>query len=191
MLADVLNAVTRCEGVTRTVIVCSDKIVLREGDYANIEIIREEEEGLNVALDSIVNYSVRNGADSLLILPCDIPLVQKQDIEQIVRSCTNRGITIVPSKDNLGTNSLMLRPPNVIPIAFGPNSFLSHQNLARSRGVIVKILQIDRISLDIDATKDIGELLAAPVHCNTRDFLLKVGMAERLSRFQSDSGSDK
>jgi 2-phospho-L-lactate guanylyltransferase len=185
MLIDVLNAVTQSSMINQIMIVCSDKTVLKDNHCSKIRIIEDETYGgLNFALKGAVDYSVRCGADSLLILPADIPLIQKSDVELIIRSSSDHGIVIIPSKDRLGTNALMLTPPNVIPTAFGSNSFLSHLRLAKACGTPVNILRIERVSLDIDTAEHIREFLSFSTHSNTRDYLFKIDLVELQRRSQ-------
>jgi 2-phospho-L-lactate guanylyltransferase len=183
MLVDVLNAVSHSKMVSRTIIVSPDNTVLKGLYSRNVEIIGEENgRGLNVALKHAVVYSLRNGATSLLVLPADIPLITKNDIEQIIASSSDDGIVIVPSEDGLGTNALALTPPDVISTAFGSNSFQSHLNLAQIRGIPAKVLKIERVSLDIDTTDHVEEFLSFPTQTNTRDYLLAFQLRRQLER---------
>jgi 2-phospho-L-lactate guanylyltransferase len=183
MLVDVLKAVTSSELVSRVIVVCSDRTVLKDSTYPKITIIGEElDRGLNPALGGAVDYCMHHGADSLLIIPADIPLIQKSDVEVIIHSSSDRGIVIVPSKDHFGTNALMLTPPNVIPTAFGPNSFLSHLNLAEGHGTAVNVVQVERISLDIDTVEDIREFISFRTNTNTRGFFFEIGIVELLGK---------
>lgn len=183
MLVDVLNAVNQSKMVSRTIIVTPDNTVLKGIYSRNVEIIGEADgRGLNMALKRAVVYSLRHGASSLLILPADIPLTTKNDIEQIIDSTSDHGIVIVPSKDGLGTNALALTPPDVISTAFGSNSFQSHLNLAQINKIPTKVLRIDRVSLDIDTSDHIEEFLSFPTRTNTRDYLLAILLSRRLGR---------
>jgi len=185
MLVDVLDAVAQSNMITRTLVVSPDKTILKGIHDPRVEIVKEEGAGgLNMALKSAVNYSMAHEADSLLILPADIPLIQENNVRLIIRSRLDRGLVITPSRDNLGTNALMLTPPDLIPTAFGPNSFYSHLNLAGIRGIPAKTLRIESISLDIDTVKDIKEFLGIEAHSKTRDFLLEIDMVARLRKIQ-------
>jgi len=62
-------------------------------------------------------------------------------------------ITIAPSRDG-GTNALMLQPVQVIPFAFGRDSFLRHQRLAAEAGIPVRVVKSDSLLFDIDLPED-------------------------------------
>ena len=181
MLKDVLETVSQSDLVDRILVVCSDTKFLEEIHDPKVEMILEEaSQGLNMALESVVTYSLRKGASSLLILPADIPLIEKEDVERIICSSLNGGVVIVPSKDSLGTNALMLTPPDVIYPAFGSNSYLSHLNIAKAHGTPVNTLRIERVSLDIDTPEHVREFLSLPADAATRHYLFEINIIERL-----------
>jgi 2-phospho-L-lactate guanylyltransferase (CobY/MobA/RfbA family) len=70
----------------------------------------------------------------------------------------------------------------VIPTAFGPNSFLSHLNLAEGHGTAVNVVQVERISLDIDTVEDIREFISFRTNTNTRGFFFEIGIVELLGK---------
>lgn len=87
--------------------------------------------------------------DDVLILPCDLPFVEREDIDLLFKG----GIKIVPSQ-NGGTNALFL-PVNVdIETQFGENSFEKHLDLLEKRNLEYEIYESDKFR-DIDAEEDI------------------------------------
>ena len=134
MLFDVLGAVTQSKTVDQTIVVCSDKKILKGKTFPNVKVFNDGiGEDLNIDLKAAVQYCMKKSVESLLILPGDIPLIQATEIELIVNSSSCTGVVIVPSRDELGTNALLLRPPNVISPAFGSNSYQSHLSLATTQ----------------------------------------------------------
>jgi len=181
MLTDVLEAVIQSDLVSRILVVCSDTKLAEGICSPKVEMIMEQDrQGLNAALRGAVAHSMQRNASSLLILPADIPLIEKDDVEEIVRSNLDRGVVIVPSKNNLGTNALMLTPPDVIRPAFGSDSFVSHLSLTKIRGIPVTTLRVEGVCLDIDTPEDAGEFLALSAHGAARDYLFEISMIERL-----------
>jgi len=181
MLEEVLGTVIQSDMVGRILVICCDARLVEGIRSPKVEMIREEDsQGLNVALRGAVVHSMQRGASSLLILPADIPLIEKDDVEEIISSTLDRGVVIVPSKDDLGTNALMLTPPDVMHPAFGSDSFLSHISLAKIRGIRINALRLERVSLDIDTSEHVREFLSSPGRGATRDYLLEINMIERL-----------
>ncbi len=114
----------------------------------------ESEPQLNAALTQAARHAATHGATKLLVLPTDMPNLTAEDVRAMAAS---RGpepqITIAPSRDG-GTNALMLQPPQAIPFAFGPDSFLRHQRLAAAAGIPVHVVQSDSLLFDIDLPED-------------------------------------
>ena len=114
---------------------------------------------INASLNDATAWAKAQGADSVLILPADIPLVTVKDIESILSLGQEPLSLVVAScRRGEGTNALFLRPPGIIPFAFGPGSFKAHLSLGREVGVKVHIYQSETLGLDVDLREDL-ELL--------------------------------
>ncbi|KUO39867.1 MAG: hypothetical protein AVW06_03275 [Hadesarchaea archaeon DG-33-1] len=171
MLADVLNAVRNSRSIANTVIVSPDEEVL---DFARAnDVIGIVEPGieLNKALKLAIEHAITRGALSTLVLPSDIPLLKVADIENIIAMASlPQDVVIAPSKDN-GTNALFLRPPDVMSLRFGGESFPAHLVEARKVGVRPHVYRSINVATDVDDTAD---MLSVEVHglgTRTQDFL--------------------
>ncbi len=96
----------------------------------------------------------RGGA--VLILPADLPLITVEDV-QGVTELGQENMTVVVATDNHedGTNAMLIRPPGLIPYAYGAGSFQRHIALAKEAGATVKVYHSDRLALDIDMPADL------------------------------------
>jgi len=63
-------------------------------------------------------------------------------------------LVIAPCRHGTGTNALLLRPPDLIPFAFGPDSFAAHCAAACAAGVEPIIYRADNIAFDLDTPED-------------------------------------
>lgn len=111
----------------------------------------------------------RRGATAVLRLPIDLPLVTTSDIETILDGDGGEPfVVIAPSRDGMGTNAILRRPPDLFPSHFGPNSLAKHLGEARQVGAECRIIHLPRIALDIDDPEDLAVLMeqghATPVH---------------------------
>jgi len=171
MLADVLNAVRDARSVAGTIVVSPDEEVLRSARASHALGIPEPNVGLNKALELASEHAVAKGATSILILPSDLPLLRAADVENIIAMASSpRGVVIAPSKDN-GTNALFLRPPNVMDLRFGGESFPAHIAGARAVGIRPHIYRSITVATDIDDTADLPSVEAYGPGTRTRDFL--------------------
>jgi 2-phospho-L-lactate guanylyltransferase len=98
------------------------------------------------------------GASSVVMLPIDVPLVKREEIEALI-AAGDRGVVVVPSGDGTGTNALVRNPPDAIQACFGPGSFRKHCDQAESRGIPLKVMRPPGILFDIDTPEDVAELL--------------------------------
>jgi 2-phospho-L-lactate guanylyltransferase len=117
---------------------------------------------------------LEKGADEVLILPGDLPLIKTQDVENILAiGASPREVVIARSKND-GTNALFLRPPNVIDLRFGGRSFPLHMNEAIKAGIKPKIYRSETIELDVDKPEDLIKVKTLGLGTKTYDFLLSL-----------------
>jgi len=115
---------------------------------------------LNAALRGAVDWATEMGAAGLLILPGDLPLVRGGDVHAIAAALPDPpAISIAPTRDG-GTGALLLSPPAVIPLSFGPASFERHLQLAHDCGVRVSPVMRTALSFELDTVEDL-DLFAA------------------------------
>jgi 2-phospho-L-lactate guanylyltransferase len=95
-------------------------------------------------------------ADSVLVVPADLPLLAAEDVEEMVqRGRYHNTVVIAPDRHETGTNLLFVRPPGLMPYAFGENSFAEHQRLALEAEANVSIYRSERVALDVDWPDDL------------------------------------
>jgi 2-phospho-L-lactate guanylyltransferase len=100
---------------------------------------------------------------SMLALPGDIPLLQPDDVRQLLSAHrADRAFTIVPARDLRGSNAVICSPAAAVPLRFGSDSFYPHLDAARSCGIEPEVVRLPRIALDIDTPEDLALLLRTP-----------------------------
>ena len=174
MLEDVLNAI-RASTVQSTVVVGSDPIVREIAANAGVSYKEEHRRGLNRAIACSIDWCLKRVADAVLVLPADIPLISSVDINRIIEMAGNTEPTVVLSpSDNDGTNALFMKPPNLIPVSYGPRSFKRHIKQSRTKGAHIKVYYSPSVALDIDTQKDLQKLLGTPSTTLSTQFLAKL-----------------
>ncbi|MEM0358937.1 MAG: 2-phospho-L-lactate guanylyltransferase [Hadesarchaea archaeon] len=173
MLSDMLAVLSGVE--MRKVVVSPDEEVLRFASERGAEGLKEPGLELNLALSLAVEKAVREGMEEVLILPADLPFLRVKDVEGIRgMASSQREVVIAPSKTR-GTNALFLRPPNVIPLRFGGESFPLHVRESLRVGITPKIYQSDTVATDVDEVEDLLKAGTLGLGTRTLDFLLSLG----------------
>lgn len=165
MFRDVLGEVMRARGLDATFVVTGNDRVAEIAMAMGAAVIHEPEEtGETGAVDFARVNLKRMGHEAVLILPGDMPLARASDIEQILAQvpagATAPFALLVPSHDRLGTNALLLAPPDVIKLRFGYDSFSYHMSQVSALGLPLRFFENEAIGLDIDEPKDLLRFLA-------------------------------
>ena len=165
MFRDVLREVVRARGLDAVFVVTGNDQVGEIATVMGARVIRERAEtGETAAVDLARLELKRAGREAVLILPGDMPLVRAADIEQVLSQVANGTAApfalLVPSHDRLGTNALLLAPPDIIKLRFGYDSFSYHMSQVSAQGLPLRFIENDRIALDIDEPKELRRFLA-------------------------------
>lgn len=143
---------------TGVVVVGRDPQVVAEVTWAQVAFEQEEKQSLNQALEQGRRRALLQGAEAILILPADLPLLTVGDIIQLYKlGQVQPRMVIAPSHDG-GTNALLLHPPQMIPFAFGEQSFTRHCTLANKVRLPYRIYESPSLSFDLDWPKDLAQL---------------------------------
>ncbi len=118
--------------------------------------------GYNEAIDQVVAWTRAQGITTLLILPADLPYLTPDDLRQLVdlAGSAPRTAVLAPDAAATGTNALLLRPPDLIPPAFGPHSFRRHLEALSRNGVVPVVYRSASVAYDVDEPADLVRLIA-------------------------------
>jgi 2-phospho-L-lactate guanylyltransferase len=165
MFREVLCQVLRASGISETVVVTGDdKVAAIAGSLGARVILENAETGETAAVD-FARTSLKNaGCEAVLILPGDLPLLRSGDIDVVLRQVPDGQIApfalLIPSHDKLGTNALLLAPPDIIKLRFGYDSFSYHTSQVSAQGLPIRCFENEHIALDIDEPQDLEKCLA-------------------------------
>ena len=193
MLEDVLKVATEISALEPFVIVTRDSRVAAVADSYDIEVIEEpaDAKGEGPAVDYGAEILARRGIDRLLVLPSDVPQVERSDIETILAvDAGELSVVMAPAHDG-GTNAMFRRPPTAIPSRFGPNSLALHMQEAEARRVATRIIHLESLYVDIDTPEDMASALSWKGPVRTRAFVESIGLAERLPRSKHRGVGDR
>lgn len=183
MLEDVLSVVATSPWFDRTFVITSDSEAAALGRQYGAGIIKEARQvRQSQSVHAAAAICRQMGAEGMLALPLDVPQVTTDDLIRIVEKGTaSPGIVLVPSRDKLGTNALLARPPEAIPFRFGYDSFRAHRREAEARDLACEVCELPNLALDIDEVEDLRSFMMQPGHTRTHELLRRLGVGRRLA----------
>lgn len=182
MFEDVLDAVTKATAVRNVLVISRDGAVLERACHFKVKALREKAPGgINSAVKQATDWCRANGAEGVLTLPADIPLITPADVNEIASLARQEPMVVItPSKREDGTNALLRRPPNIIPTRYGPNSFSLHLQEAAAKRIPFKVCKLPRIALDIDTIEDLIEFSEEMSYTRSYRFVIDHEIRKRL-----------
>ncbi len=144
-------------------VVTSDPFAVKLASEYKFEIIPDPENpGETGAIEMATRVCVERGAESTLVIPADIPLMEAWEFDEILRHAPAEGSVLVPAADGRGTNAIFRRPANLFPLRFGNDSFKPHHAAAQATGKPCIILNLPGIAVDVDNPEDLQQLISLP-----------------------------
>jgi 2-phospho-L-lactate guanylyltransferase len=171
MFQEVFSTLCAVRGLDRIIVVTSDQAVGDHARNAGATVFEEHEQrGHSHSADAAARRAMELGAATALLLPIDVPLIKRTEIEELIDMAAP-GVIVVPSLDGTGTNALVRTPPDAIPSCFGPGSFRAHLDQARERGVPATVKRPPGLLFDIDTPEDVEELFRRAPDSRTAQWL--------------------
>lgn len=162
MLYHVLDALAETRSITQCIVVSRDRGVLTIADKRGFVSLLEQGKDLNAALTQATQFAQKHGAEAVLNLPSDLPLIEAGDLEAAWSLALEEpAVVIAPSRLDGGTNLLLVRPPGLLIYRFGQGSFAIHCEQARSLGVALFVVRSLQFALDVDTPDDLETLRQA------------------------------
>jgi 2-phospho-L-lactate guanylyltransferase len=163
MLHDVLTALHQWKNRPRVAVVTGDPCAVKLAGEYKFEIIPDPDNpGETGAIEMATRVCVERGANSTLVIPADIPLIQPWELEEILKHAPVEGSVLVPAADGRGTNAAFRRPANLFPLRFGNDSFKPHHAAAEATSKPCIVLKLPGIAVDVDNPPDLEALISLP-----------------------------
>jgi 2-phospho-L-lactate/phosphoenolpyruvate guanylyltransferase len=181
MAGDVLRVATSVVGARRVLVVAGDVAVARLALRCGVESIRDRGAGQSTAVRAGAAWALELGHTAIATLAADCPLASPEDVETLVETAARRGrfLAIAPDADRTGTNAAALRPLDVDPWCFGPDSLRRHGETAAALGLRFSVLDLPSLRIDCDRPDDLAGVLREPRPTATFHVLRELGLAPR------------
>ena len=181
MLEDVLSIMVKIDFFEKIILAtnCPHAISIA-GRHGITHFETGPDDGLNLAAGETVNHLIENGISDMFLIPADIPLITEEEINSAIKAHPSApSLTIVPSRDKLGSNCLLLSPPSMMPLKFGPNSYFRHLEIAKSNGLKINPMELPGFGLDIDEPADLFELLTLEGDTRSQKYIRHLNLVIR------------
>jgi 2-phospho-L-lactate guanylyltransferase len=125
----------------------------------NEVIVEESANGQNPAARLGIEAALERGADAVLLLSSDLPLIDAGVVDRLLAWADRlpRPVVVaVPAIGRGGTNALYLAPPAVIDLHFGDDSLVKFESDAHSHGVRFETYESPELALDVDEPSDLA-----------------------------------
>ena len=163
MVHDVLDALDRVRGIRRIVVVTAEEPV-RALAAARGDVVVDDpvQAGQSEAATLGIAAAQRREAERVLLVPGDCPALWPQEVDAMLRRHDGEsGVVVVPDRHGVGTNALLLAPPDAITPAFGEGSRRRHLREALAAGFTPAVEPLVSLGLDVDTPDDLAALEAA------------------------------
>lgn len=111
--------------------------------------------GLNPALEEGRRQLLARGADEVLILHADLPILTATEIDSFVAQGRRTGLALAPDRHGQGTNALFVAGSSDFSFRFGTASFNRHLGEARARALEPSVINLPGFAMDIDEPADL------------------------------------
>lgn len=160
LLSRTLDTLASCDLQIATCVVSRDMTALDIAQRRGAIALAESESSLNAALNQAREWAVSHSVQAALVLPADLPLLTAGDITALLDLAREpRCVVIAPDGRGEGTNALLLRPPDALHFAFGPQSFYEHCAQAETSQIALHVYRSPTVAFDLDTPADLKQLL--------------------------------
>ena len=167
MLQDVTDTLKK--HVDKIFIISRDEDVLSYAESLNLNTILEDENSnLNKALTQAMKYC-KGKARKIIIVPSDIPLIGKTNIQMLIEASKSLDFIIVPSKGG-GTNMIITKPM-AIRTKFEGLSYKKHLKAAEQNKLNPQVHDSLFMALDVNTAEDLGEIMIHGDKTHTKQYL--------------------
>lgn len=134
-------------------------------EHAARTLLEDGAPHLNVALQRATVVAKEYNAESVLVVPADLPQVGRDDLSAMLHAGQAApAVVIAPDHHREGTNALYVNPAGLIAYSFGPDSFEQHSALALAAGAALTVLELGSLARDVDVPEDLPFLGSVASH---------------------------
>jgi 2-phospho-L-lactate guanylyltransferase len=160
MLGNTLRTLAAVKEIDQVLVISRDTGALALAREFHARTVQEDgSSDLNTALQRATVVAQLYSAQSVVILPADLPLLTPAIVQEFIKQAGRTPcVAIAPDRRLDGTNAMLVSPAGLIEYCYGPGSFRKHIDQAQRYNVRVEICEIPEIALDLDLPEDLDLL---------------------------------
>jgi 2-phospho-L-lactate guanylyltransferase len=160
MVRDVFAALASSRELDAVAVISAEPRIAEIAGGTATTVIADARIGHSDAALAGVEWAKEHGYDKVVMLPGDCPLLDPQELDDlIVRTREDRiEFAVIPDRMGTGTNALVISPPDAVAPSFGPGSRQRHLALGLAAGRRTAEHQVPTLALDLDTAEDLLEL---------------------------------
>jgi 2-phospho-L-lactate guanylyltransferase len=143
MARHVLSELGRCEGISTITILSTERPDWWSGGWA-----ADGGQGLNAEING---WRQTCGADAMLIIHADLPLLKAEDVRHLLEMAEAEGIALATDRAGEGSNAFAIADGRPFEFCFGPGSRMLHT----AQSPAMTVIQRNSLSADIDTPDDL------------------------------------
>ena len=157
LLLRTLHCLQTVPKIDQVLVISYDPEVLAKARESGAMTVQEgKRTNLNNALRQATIAAKAYNAKKIIIVPADLPFINKKDVEEFIAQ-EGKPPEIIISSDRRsdGTNALFINPIGIFEYNFGEWSFKKHVEQAEQKKINVKIKNIESFTFDLDTPEDL------------------------------------
>ena len=179
MLRDVLAALSACPDLDGVLLVSRDADAPALAAEFGAKAFADSAADLSGAVTEAGAFAARRlRAGTTLFVPGDVPLIRPPDVAAVLRG--HQRVTLVPDRDDVGTNAAASSPPNAFEYLFDGKSFKPHLAAAERAGITARVVRRQAFGLDVDTAAELAAVAATRRRTRTVEFLAARRITARL-----------
>jgi 2-phospho-L-lactate/phosphoenolpyruvate guanylyltransferase len=143
MARHVIAELGRCEGISDITILSTERPDWWSGSW-----VADGGQGLN---SEINGWRQARGADAILIIHADLPLLQTEDVRHLLDVAEAESIALATDRAGEGSNALAIADGRPFEFRFGPDS----RRLHAAQSPAITVIRRNSLSSDIDTPEDL------------------------------------
>ncbi len=163
LLADLLDILQASRDVTAIAVItrCPQAAELAQANGADVLSLAEDT-SLNSGVTAAVGIVAARGANEVMVLHGDLPLVEPDDIDSVIRLHreSTASVTLVPDNQQNGTNAMLLKLPIAMNFHYGAHSYRQHLAHCLAQHIAVQTVNNEHLGCDLDIWQDFDPLLS-------------------------------